>query len=160
MTPSILAIDPGPESSGWLWLSGGLVMRSEQIDNKAIIPTLIDKPDFYYSHIAIECMECFGMAVGKEVFETCYWIGRIMQAAEHRALPFVRVYRGDVKIELCRTARAKDPNIRQALIDKFGPRGTKKAPGPTYGVSGHGWSALAVAWYASQKIGWNGEVVK
>jgi hypothetical protein len=46
--------------------------------------------------------------------------------------------------------RAKDPNVRQALLDKIGPVGTKKNPGPLYGVSGHGWSALAVAVYASE----------
>jgi hypothetical protein len=44
--------------------------------------------------------------------------------------------------------RAKDANIRQALIDKLGAVGTKKAPGPLYGISGHLWAALAVADYA------------
>ena len=36
-------------------------------------------------------------------------------------------------------------NIRQALLDLIGPQGTKKAPGPTYGVRSHEWAALAVA---------------
>ncbi|MBV8782506.1 MAG: hypothetical protein JO353_14005, partial [Phycisphaerae bacterium] len=54
--------------------------------------------------------------------------------------------------------RAKDGNIRQALIDRFGPTkeraiGKKKSPGPLYGMSGDCWSALAVAvTYADQRI--------
>jgi hypothetical protein len=46
--------------------------------------------------------------------------------------------------------RAKDANIRQALIDKIGPQGTKAQPGPTYGIKSHSWAALAVAVYAAQ----------
>jgi len=55
------------------------------------------------------------------------------------------VYRKEVKIYLCGSMKAKDPNIRQALIDRLGDPGTKKNPGPTYGVKSHAWSALAVA---------------
>jgi hypothetical protein len=58
--------------------------------------------------------------------------------------------RRDVKLTLCGSARAKDTNIRQALIDALGEVGTKKNPGPLYGVSGHYWAALGVAYTASQ----------
>jgi hypothetical protein len=53
--------------------------------------------------------------------------------------------RKDVKMHLCGTPRAKDGNIRQRLLDLLGPQGTKKQPGPTYGVKSHAWAALAVA---------------
>ena len=58
-----------------------------------------------------------------------------------------------VMVHLCHDSRAKDTNIRQALLDLF-PRagggatpqvGTKGKPGPLYGVSSHAWPALAVA---------------
>ena len=60
------------------------------------------------------------------------------------------IYRKDVKLHLCGSPRAKDSNIRQALIDRFGPGkekaiGLKKTPGPLYGVKSHVWAALAVA---------------
>ena len=58
------------------------------------------------------------------------------------------VYRRDVKMWLCGTPRAKDPNIAQALRDKYGDPGTKKNPGKIYGVKSHLWAALAVADYA------------
>jgi hypothetical protein len=55
-----------------------------------------------------------------------------------------------VKMHLCGNTRAKDGNIRQALLDRFGPGkaiacGTKKQPGPLYGVSKDVWQALALA---------------
>ena len=53
---------------------------------------------------------------------------------------------------LCGTPRAKDTNIRQRVIDIFPATGggktpqigTKKEPGPLYGVTSHCISALAV----------------
>jgi hypothetical protein len=47
--------------------------------------------------------------------------------------------------------RAKDANIRQALLDLIGPQGTKAQPGPTYGIKSHTWAALAVAVYAANQ---------
>ena len=59
------------------------------------------------------------------------------------------LFRKDIKIHLCGTMKAKDANIRQALIDKHGKVGTAKNKGPLYGISSHLWSALAVADYAT-----------
>ncbi len=92
--------------------------------------------------LVIEKIEAMGMAVGASTFETVFWTGRLFQAWPHKA---DRVTRRQVKLHLCGNMRAKDPNIRQVLIDKVGPQGTKKAPGPTYQVHGHEFSALAVA---------------
>ena len=55
-----------------------------------------------------------------------------------------------MKLTLCGDARAKDPNIRAALIDRWGGSkaaavGTKKSPGPLYGFKSDMWAALAVA---------------
>ncbi len=104
--------------------------------------------------LAVEMIASYGMAVGKDVFATAVWSGRFSQrwndwhAAGHGLL--VPVYRRDVKLHLCGSARAKDANVRQALIDRFGPGkdraiGVKASPGPLHGVSSHVWSALAVA---------------
>ena len=56
----------------------------------------------------------------------------------------------EVKMNLCHSAKANDADIRQALIDRFGPGkqkaiGLKGSPGPLYGVSKHCWAALALA---------------
>jgi hypothetical protein len=70
-----------------------------------------------------------------------------MQNAQVQGGDVSLVFRRDVKLHLCDSPRAKDGNVRQALLDRLGPQGTKKAPGPTYGVKSHEWAALAVAVY-------------
>lgn len=96
--------------------------------------------------LAIEMIASYGMPVGREVFETCVWIGRFIEAWGG---PYTLVYRKDVKLHLCGQPRAKDSNIRQALIDRYGGKdravGKKATPGPLYGVSADVWSALAIA---------------
>jgi hypothetical protein len=150
----ILAIDPGTSESGFCFFVDGKVQRSGVADNAEIIDMVDDWP----FEIAIEMIASYGMAVGREVFETCVWIGRFVQASRDPAAVRM-IYRRDVKLHLCGSPQAKDPNIRQALLDMF-PRtgggktpqvGTKKEPGPLYGVASHAWSALAVAVTATQR---------
>jgi hypothetical protein len=106
-----------------------------------------DLLDAMFKHrVAIEWIESYGMAVGQEVFRTVFQIGRMQQQLG----PVRLIPRRDVKLTLCGSARAKDTNIRQALIDAIGEVGTKKNPGPLYGVSGHYWAALGVAYTASR----------
>jgi hypothetical protein len=147
----ILAIDPGTDQSGWAVFDGERVDDCGVMDNVDLLNNLRSMPD-NGQKLAIEMIASYGMAVGREVFETCVWIGRFQQAW-HSPDAVRLVYRKDVKLHLCGTTKAKDPNVRQAIIDLF-PRtgggktpqiGTKKAPGPLFGVSSHAWPALAVA---------------
>jgi hypothetical protein len=86
------------------------------------------------------------MAVGKEVFETCVWIGRFKQALVRSVFEqnIHSIYRKDEKMNLCHTMKAKDGNIRQALIDRFGVVGTKKNQGWFYGFAADVWAAYAI----------------
>lgn len=68
------------------------------------------------------------MAVGATVFDTCVWIGQFKQKAIENDIPVEFIYRKDEKMNLCHSMKAKDSNIRQALIDRFGEVGTKKNP--------------------------------
>lgn len=150
---TILAIDPGTEQSGWCQFDDGRVVASGVMLNAEILEMLYlaERRD-WADHLAIEMIASYGMAVGREVFETCVWIGRFVQAwscPDEVKL----VYRKDVKMHLCGTTKAKDANIRQALLDLF-PRtgggktpqiGIKAQPGPLFGVSSHAWPALGVA---------------
>lgn len=139
---SILAIDPGPKESAYVWWENGKPIAFSKMNNselRAILKT--SKPS---DITAIEMIASYGMAVGKEVFETAVWIGRFQECCID---PFsvMLVYRKDVKLYWCGQTRAKDSNIRQALLDRFGHQGTKKTPGLLYGVSGDVWSAVAIA---------------
>ena len=138
----ILAVDPGTEQSGWCRFSGGEVLESGVLPNGELL-LFLDTHHYPYT-LAIEMVASYGMPVGREVFETCVWIGRFKQAW-YKPDEVRLVYRRDVKLALCGSMKAKDANIRQALIDKLGPVGTKKAPGPLYGVKSHAWAAVAVA---------------
>jgi hypothetical protein len=149
----ILAIDPGTTHSGWCVLGGigPRPMASGVYENGELLAVLRENRN----PVAIEMIASYGMAVGKEVFETCVWIGRFVQVAGPERVRLV--YRKDVKMHLCGSPRAKDANIRQALIDKWGGKaeaiGTVKKPGPLYGVKSHAWAALAVAVTAAETRG-------
>jgi hypothetical protein len=143
----LLAIDPGPRESAFLVLENGRICEFGKTLNSRLISYLwVGAPE--HTHLVIEMIASYGMAVGVEVFETCVWIGRFTEAGGPRV---GYVYRKQVALHLCQSPRAKDSNVRAALIDRFGPPGTKRAPGATYGISKDVWSALAVAvTYADQ----------
>jgi hypothetical protein len=139
----IFAIDPGPAQSGYAVMSrAATVLASGVLDNADMLRMLIGY-EASGATLAVEMIASYGMPVGREVFETCVWVGRFVQAWHPRQHELV--YRKDVKLHLCGSPRAKDANIRQALIDRLGAPGTKGKPGPTYGVKSHAWPALAVA---------------
>lgn len=148
----ILAVDPGTiesafvvlETEDYAILDKGKVANAELID---LVKT------GYFDMLAIEGFQSFGMPVGKEVFETAYYIGRLMQIAEDMGSKVRMVYRSEVKMHHCHTMKAKDTNIRQALIDRFGEPGKKATPGKLYGVSKDVWSALAIAVYVADMMG-------
>lgn len=137
----ILAIDPGTTQSGWVRFDGRRVLESGVLGNSYLLARIAASVD---DVLAIEQIEAMGMAVGRETFETVHWSGRFHQAWRQPD-SVRRVTRRQVKLGLCGSMRAKDPNIRQALIDMLGEPGVKARPGPTYGVVSHAWAALAVA---------------
>lgn len=148
----VIGCDPGPTRSSFVCFDGGRVRESIELPNEDALGWLAGKTRAYIPHFAertvfaIEQIESMGMAVGRDIFETVFWSGRFVERVR---CEFVRVTRRQVKLHLSGTMRAKDKNIRQALVDRFGGDsvavGTKKAPGPLYGVASHRWSALAVA---------------
>jgi hypothetical protein len=82
------------------------------------------------------------------------WTGRFIERwRDYAAMGDpIRIPRGEIKVHLCRSTKAKDANVRQALIDRFGAPGTKKAPGVLFGVTSHCWAALAVAVCAHDRL--------
>lgn len=126
----ILAIDPGTAESGLVLFdsdtravsAAGVTVNDEVLEwIRAVQPG---------TRVVCEMIASYGMPVGREVFETCVWIGRMQQVAPEPDT-FGLIYRQEVKLHLCGSPRAKDAHIRQALIDLLGPAGTKKNPGPT-----------------------------
>ena len=144
----ILSIDPGTEQSAWCDLVDGLPRKTGKVPNLEMLKIL--RSGTIDAELAIEMIASYGMPVGREVFDTCVWIGRFQEAWECRGGKVRLVYRREVKLYLCESNRATDASIRASIIDRFGPGketaiGRKAAPGPLYGIKGDEWSALAVA---------------
>jgi len=169
----LLAIDPGTTASGYCLYDTNTQTPTDfgKVPNPILLAAMVggcaDTPercsggciDYLPADIlAVEMIASYGMPVGAEVFETCVWVGRFEQAWLHyrsgRPAP-MRILRKDVKTHLCGTMKAKDGNIRQALIDRYGGKaagiGLKATPGPLYGFSGDMWAALGVAVTAAER---------
>jgi hypothetical protein len=133
---NILGIDPGNvQSAIVLYNTETKTIDMARIQkNEELAGALV-----YFQHTKIkpyiEMIASYGMAVGKEVFNTCVWIGRFLQILEINEPELI--YRKDVKLTLCNSMRAKDTNIRQACIDILGKEKTK-------GIKKDMWSALAI----------------
>ena len=147
----ILAIDPGNEFSAYTLYLDGVVLVADKVLNAELLLDII--PGLSYDVVAIEMVACYGMPVGATIFETCVWIGRFKQTCFERDTKTYFVFRRQVKMHLCHSAKAKDSNVRQAIIDLYPaigggstPQiGTKKKPGPLYGISADMWASLGVA---------------
>ena len=146
----IVAIDPGTRASGLAILDPcTLNVRTDaEMRNEVLLEHL---RGFRWDHgdrLVLEMIEHYGkdIRVGKETFETCVWIGRFMSGSGALAR---RLTRRAVKLHLCGSMRAKDPDVRQAILDRFGGKekavGKKRHPGALYGVRSHAWAALALA---------------
>ena len=153
----IFAIDPGNEQSAWCVMSDQYeLLDFDKQPNAEVMKSMLYRLQVsntavpLYDSVVIERVAGYGMPVGREVFETCEWIGRFSQEAE-KLIPVNYIYRKDEKLTLCFDSKAKDANIRAALIERFAKhdlkngRGTKKDPDYFYGVKADIWAAIAVA---------------
>lgn len=144
----LLAIDPGTDKSAmvimdrngkpaehYIWPNLGVLCYLRQIEQQDNFTVVIEE------------IASYGMPVGAEVFRTVRWCGQFEEAARQAAVYFVP--RREVKLHLCGQARAKDANIRQAVLDRFGGKevaiGRTKARGPLFGMKADEWQALALA---------------
>lgn len=161
--PGVIGIDPGPkETAIALWdPNDQKVVALVEVPSEQVNATLVELINMSRDRIdpfvvvGIEQVRSYGMAVGAEVFDTVHWSGRFHQFL-YDHFPELneeqRVFlipRGHVKMHLCNSMRAKDTNINQVIADRFGGKdkckGTKKEPGPLFGIKGDMWAALGVA---------------
>lgn len=143
---TLYALDPGTEQSAIVMVTPEHVY-GHLYPNDEMLRRMRD-PANPPGHLVIEQVESFGMPVGAEVFETVFWSGRFAEAWGRQGpdgYAFSRLGRKAVKLALCGTVKAKDPHIRQALIDRYGGPLCVKKGGALAGIKSHLWSALAVA---------------
>lgn len=146
----IFAIDPGNVYSAYCIIDDQYKLHEfTKTENKTVMTRLLEILD-EIGEVVIERIASYGMPVGRDVFETCEWIGRFAQEAEKKT-QVDYIYRKEEKLYICGSPNAKDANIRAGLIERFAQhdfkngKGTKKDPDIFYGVSADCWSAIAVA---------------
>lgn len=149
----ILAIDPGTKESAFCMLEGYKPILFDKCSNEALLSEILG-PYQRLNEIdaaAIEMVASYGMKVGQELFETCVWAGRFIQAINIASgIVPDRIFRIEEKQHICHDSRARDSNIRQALIDRFAEndkkngKGTKNNPDWFYGFRADIWAAYAV----------------
>uniref|UniRef100_A0A6M3XHK4 Holliday junction resolvase RuvC n=1 Tax=viral metagenome TaxID=1070528 RepID=A0A6M3XHK4_9ZZZZ len=144
----VLAIDPGPELSAWVLWDGETIGGMNISNNQELInnPYLWDLKTCGADVLVVEKIMSYGMTVSTSIFDTVFWTGRFCQAWGGE---FFRVPRMEVKMHFCHNSRAKDSNIRQAILDRFEPdlKPRQRPKGILKGVSRDIWAALAVAIY-------------
>jgi hypothetical protein len=149
----ILGIDPGPKESGYVIWDGARA-EAGTMENEALRHYLVK--GHRLTALAIERIRGYGQVAGNDTYETCEWIGRFDISAREAGIPIVKLIpRKDIKNHLCGNTTTNDTYIRQALIDKledlqyvkYNKKGNKDVikGGRLFGISGHGWAALAVA---------------
>lgn len=142
----ILAIDPGNIESAYCLIDKDtykpidFAKESNFSIKGKMYNGLLDDVDI----VVIEMIASYGMAVGASVFDTCVWIGQFKEIALSKNLQVEYIYRKEEKLNLCGSMKAKDSNIRQALIDRFGEVGTKNNKGYFYGFKKDIWASYAV----------------
>lgn len=148
---NLIAIDPGSRMSGVCVIDDAYrPILKTKVDNTAVFDAVGNVGGI--SDVVIEMVAHYGtgMPAGKDVFDTCVWIGRFYEIFAGRGSTVTTLPRKTVKMHLCGTMRAKDANVRQALVDRFTPgdknygKGTKKNPGWFYGFSADMWQAYAL----------------
>lgn len=147
----ILAIDPSnKEHTAYVFIDSNTYkpVKFGMCNSEAMLNVLDNCfNDTELEDVVIEMVASYGLPVGKDVFETCVFIGRMIEHCKKYAY----VYRKDVKLNLCgRTQKVNDPVIRQALINRFANfdfkngKGSKKNNDFFYGFKGDVWSAYSV----------------
>jgi hypothetical protein len=144
----VLAIDPGCAESAYVIVDADCKsVEIGKVGNYFMRDIVRREKKDYRVQVVVEMISSYGMPVGREVFETCVAIGRFVEIARTAEL----VSRSEVKLHVCGSARAKDGNVRTALIDRFAThdlkngKGTKKNPDWFYGFRADVWQAYALA---------------
>ncbi len=149
-TGKILCVDPGAKYSGVAYLENGALKYSEsQMNNYELISRLECLSG--KGAVAMEEFESWKLRINQATFKAIFWSGRFFEAS---AWPVGLYTRKEVKIFMLGSVGVGSTNaaIRKAVLSLY-PKtgggqtpqiGTKRKPGPLYGLSGHAVQALAV----------------
>jgi hypothetical protein len=146
----ILGIDPGEKESGVVLFdrTANRVLWAHHKEQRDLEVDLLMRWSELPDVIVCENIVPMGVPFSRNLRETCRTIDRLELIAEQRNIHWVPITRNEVKVAICGKCQGiKDANVLAGVQERFGGKaackGTKKNPGPCYGVSGHCWQALA-----------------
>lgn len=153
----LIAIDPGNIDSAYVIWNGEQILEKGKINNRS----LLDKIMLCEVDLAvIEMIASYGMPVGQTTFDTCVWLGMFKREFEQYKIKVQLHFRNSVKLHHCGKTYAKDGNLRQVLVDKYGEDHSKKKPNYLYNTHNDGiymntdlWSAFGLATYITESEG-------
>lgn len=125
--PINLSIDVGSSQSGWAvtWPRSNDIGDLDVIDfgkdTNGIVRIILR--DFVkvgnpLDVLSVEAPRAMGLPASNDLFETSVHVGRFIQLWPTKRWSYI--FRPDVKLVVCGSPRAKDVNIRAALIDLWG----------------------------------------
>jgi hypothetical protein len=113
-----LGIDPGLRETGYALVTQDYGLEEAgKYPNDAILRYIKNSKSVT---ICIESLQSYGQAVGKEVFETAYVIGRIIQICDDYRLRYYLYARPEYARAICGVQRITDAVLWQALKLRFG----------------------------------------
>lgn len=114
----IIAIDPGNRQSAYCVIDCNTLRPLEfgKVDNEELRNKLVFANEQGWQWAVIEMVASYGMAVGREVFDTVLWIGRFYEALSIQMAQKPRLLcRIEEKRHICHDSRANDPAIRRRI---------------------------------------------
>lgn len=119
----ILGIDPGPTESAYCFVGPKYsIDAANKVGNEGLIE-MVRSSAPSIGHVALESIQSYGMAVGREVFDTCFMIGRIIQVCKDLEIPYTLYPRPEYTRRICGVGKINDAVLRQALELRFGGYG-------------------------------------
>lgn len=144
-----IAIDPGDKVSAWVIFRPWQVSDGKQSPFKVVSFGRMKNAELRNSlgrlHVddrhdltmVIEMLRARGMPTANEEFETCVQIGMFRKLWIPGKWSYA--FRGDIKLCLCGVSRAKDTNVRAALIELWGGEKRAMAGKKCFKCKGKGW---------------------
>lgn len=146
----LLAVDPGKTIGFVLFVGGEPRLMGELSDYRK----LSQDTDLVYmlDAVCIETIVPYSQQLQQDVINTCMQIGGIADRFRQQQIPVYMVTRPEVKRHLFGKQSGTDAEVRRAVLERLGEVGTKKTPGPCYGMKGHMFAAAAVGILAIDQL--------
>jgi hypothetical protein len=144
--PTVIGIDPGSKESAIIGWNGKKILFHAHANNSNIlweIEMTVPKADDCFMIIELPTLYQ-SQPMGKDIVQTVLWCGIFHHAFGMGRSTFVK--RPDVVLYFTGRRNENKAAVNLAIRDRIGGKGTKKEPGPLFGITGqHKMDALAIA---------------